>query len=85
LAIIPEMEGSWALPLHLEQISSFETPIHKAVFQLKQVCRHLTHWAVVVADSEYDTANFLRATAHLPCEKLLRLRPNRVLWGPPLP
>ncbi|NJK63352.1 MAG: hypothetical protein HC921_12305 [Synechococcaceae cyanobacterium SM2_3_1] len=49
----------------LAQLAVGITSIRKAVFQLKQVCRHLTHWAVVVADNEYATANFLRATAHL--------------------
>ncbi len=41
LAWIPEGEGSWALPLGHERISSHETPISRAVLQLKQVCRHL--------------------------------------------
>lgn len=42
LAVIPEMEGSWVLPLRHERITSFETPITKGVFQLKRACRHLS-------------------------------------------
>lgn len=41
LAWIPEEEGSWALPLRHERISSFETPLARAAFQLKQVSRAL--------------------------------------------
>jgi len=36
LDVIPEMEGSWVLPLRHERITSFETPLTKGVFQLKQ-------------------------------------------------
>ena len=36
LAWIPEDKGSWALPLRHERITSFETPISKAAFQLRQ-------------------------------------------------
>ena len=35
LAYIPEDKGSWALPLCHERITSFETPITRAAFQLK--------------------------------------------------
>jgi hypothetical protein len=36
---IPETEGSWALPLRHERITSWENPIDKATWQLKQVCQ----------------------------------------------
>ncbi|MFM7449632.1 MAG: hypothetical protein ACKO24_13670 [Leptolyngbyaceae cyanobacterium] len=35
LAWVPEESGSWALPLKHERITSFETPVSKATFQLK--------------------------------------------------
>ena len=35
LAVIPEMQGSWGLPLRHERITRFETPITKGIFQLK--------------------------------------------------
>ncbi len=41
LAWIPEHSGSWALPLRHERITSWENPISKAVWQIKQVCKHL--------------------------------------------
>ena len=37
IAWIPETEGSWALPLLHERITSFENPIEKAAAQLRQV------------------------------------------------
>ena len=37
VAWIPEKKGSWALPLRHERITSFETPISKAAFQLRPV------------------------------------------------
>ena len=61
LAWIPAEPGSWALPLRHERITSFETAISKASFQLKQVCgqmkvkvRHLG-----VYDRHYGNASFL--------------------------
>ena len=41
IAWVPEAQGSWALPLRHERITSFETPLSRAAFQLKQVCLHL--------------------------------------------
>ena len=36
IAWIPETQGSWALPLRHERITSWESPIEKAVWQLSQ-------------------------------------------------
>jgi hypothetical protein len=41
IAWIPEAQGSWALPFRHERITSWESPISKAVWQLKQVCKVL--------------------------------------------
>ncbi|MEG4348102.1 hypothetical protein QUB70_33260 [Microcoleus sp. A003_D6] len=38
IAWIPEAQGSWALPLLHERISSWSSPIEKAASQLKLVC-----------------------------------------------
>ena len=38
IAWIPEQQGSWALPLRHERITSWENPIQKAAWQLQQVC-----------------------------------------------
>lgn len=59
LAVIPESQGSWALPLRHERMTSFKTPISKAIFQVKQLCRRRHHPVVLLADSEYANASFL--------------------------
>lgn len=83
LVCVPERNGSWALPLLHERITSFETPIEKAAQQLKQVCTAIEDRPVSLWDSEYGCARFLKLTAEIACDKLIRLRPNRVVYGPP--
>lgn len=85
LVCLPEVSGSWVLPLLHERITSFETPIEKAAHQLKQVCTALSHRPLSLWDSEYGCASFVQLTANITCDKLMRLRPNRVLYGPPNP
>lgn len=85
LVCVPEAAGSWALPLLHERITSFETAIEKAVEQLRAVCAPLDHRPLSLWDSEYGCASFVNQTAEIPCDKLMRLRPNRVLYGPPKP
>jgi len=80
---IPEAEGSWALPLRHERITSWENPIGKAVWQLKQVCKHLPLRPISLLDSEYGCAPFVLKTADIPADKLMRLRSNLCLWGAP--
>lgn len=83
LVCVPEKTGSWALPLLHERITSFESPLTKAATQLKQVCEVLDHRPLSMWDSEYGCARFIQLTAEIACDKLMRLRPNRVLYGPP--
>ena len=83
IAWIPEDKGSWALPLRHDRISSHETPITRAVFQLKQVCRHLKERPITLWDSEYGCAKFIKLTANLNADKLIRLRPNRCIFAEP--
>lgn len=83
LAWIPQTGSSWALPLRHERITSFESPLSKAVWQLQQVCPSLPTRAISLWDSEYGCARFVLATAHIACDKLMRLRSNRCLWSAP--
>ncbi len=85
IAWIPEAQGSWALPLRHERITSFETPLKRAAFQLKQVCLHLEVRPIAAYDSEYGNAVFVKQTAGIEADLLLRLRPNLCLWGAPPP
>lgn len=83
LAWIPNQTGSWALPLRHERITSWESPISKAVWQLRQVCQELSCRPLSLWDSEYGCASFVLKSADIPADKLMRLRSNRNLWGPP--
>lgn len=85
IAWIPQAQGSWALPLLHERISSAETPIAKAATQLRQLCQQLPTRPLSLWDAEYGCAPFLLKTADLACDKLIRLRSNRVLYGAPPP
>jgi hypothetical protein len=83
IAWIPESEGSWALPLRHERITSAESAIGKAIWQLKQVCKHLPVRPISVWDSEYGCAPFVLKTANIQADILVRLRSNLCLWGQP--
>ena len=81
----PENKGSWALPLLHERISSQETSFEKASQQLREVQSQLGMRAISLWDAEYGCAPFLLATADIPTDKIIRLRPNLNLAGPPGP
>jgi hypothetical protein len=83
IAWIPEDSGSWALPLRHERITSFDNPLSKAAFQLRQACHHLEVRPLSIWDSEYGCASFLKLTADIKADKMMRLRPNRCLWEAP--
>ena len=79
----PEKKGSWALPLLHERITSQETPFEKASQELSEVQKQLGIRAISLWDAEYGCAPFLLATEKVPTDKIIRLRPNLNLAGPP--
>ena len=83
LAWVPEADSSWALPLRHERITSFETALTKAAFQLKQVCRDLSVRPLAAFDRHYGNGVFLKHTAGIKVDLLLRLASNRCVYGPP--
>lgn len=85
IAIVPETEGSWALPLLHERITSFENPIEKAASQLRLVCQNLPTRPLSLWDAEYGCASFVKQTCDIAADKLMRSRSNRVLYGAPPP
>jgi len=85
IAWIPEGSGSWALPLRHERITSWENPIDKGAWQLRQVCQHLAVRPISMWDSEYGCAPFVLKTADIVADKLVRLRSNLCLWSAPPP
>lgn len=84
IAIIPELHGSWALPLLHERITN-QKPVERAGQQLRRVCQRLAVRPLSLWDSEYGCAAFLKATADIPVDKLIRLRTNLCLEGPTKP
>lgn len=83
IAWIPEETGSWSLPLRHERITSWESPIDKAVWQLKQVCDYVPKRPISLWDSEYGCAPFVVKTADIEADKIMRLRSNLCLWSAP--
>jgi len=84
LVWVPEREGSWAPPLLHERIPSSQTPFVLASQQLSQVQSLLPLRAISLWDAEYGCAPFLKVTVRIPADKIIRLRPNLRLFGPPL-
>ena len=83
IAWIPESQGSWALPLLHERISSAEAPIQKAAAQLKEVCEQTKHPVLAVLDREYGNASWVIAQADIRADCLMRVRRNACFWSAP--
>lgn len=81
-------DSSWALPLSVERIPVGQT---EASVGAQQVLRFLAQcppagpWYLLVADAKYGSARFLRPLQGAAAETLVRLRKDRVLFGPPGP
>jgi hypothetical protein len=73
LAWVPEEQGSWVLPISDERITSFESAMSKAAFQLKQVSRQLAVRPLAAFDRHYGNGKFLKQTAEIEADLLLSL------------
>jgi hypothetical protein len=88
LSWVPEATGSWAVPLLHERIPTAATALTCAVAQLRAVSAALPPALgrpLALYDSQYGCAPFVQATASLPVDKILRLRPNLRLYRAPGP
>jgi len=85
VGIVPETSGSWCLPLDGRRISTTQTPVEAGALQLKQLLAKGDVRPLILGDSEYACAPFLKDMAGQPCDLLLRVRPNRVLYREPGP
>jgi Transposase DDE domain len=83
IAWLPAEQSSWALPLRHERITSWESPMSKAAWQLKQVLKHCSQKVLVLLDREYGNAKWVLATAKLEADCVMRIRSNTCLWGIP--
>ena len=85
LAYLPDDARSFALPLLHERIQSTTDPIKKGADQLRRVCQALEGRPISLWDSEYGCAPFVEATKDIDADSVIRIRPNRCLWGEPPP
>ncbi|MEG5042877.1 MULTISPECIES: transposase [unclassified Microcoleus] len=85
IAWIPEAQGSWALPLLHERISSGSSPILQAASQLKLVCEQSVNPVLAVLDREYGNASWVLplTQASILADCLMRVRKNACLWSAP--
>ena len=83
IAWIPEAQGSWALPLLHERISSASSPILQAASQLKLVGEQSVNPVLAVLVREYGNANWVLAQADIQADCLMRVRKNACLWSAP--
>ena len=84
LAVIPEAQGSWALPLLHERITD-QKPVSRRQSSCARCVSSLPVRPLSVWDAEYGCGAFLQATADVPADKLIRLRTNLCLEGPTKP
>jgi hypothetical protein len=66
-----------------ERITSFESALTKATFQLQQVSRQLTVRPLAAFDRHYGNGQFVNQTAEIEADLLLRLASNRCVYGVP--
>ncbi len=90
---VPETNSSWSLSLDVERVSSEQTDLEVGVGQVKRLCQARGErdqgLDIVAADTKYGNHHFLDALKDQPCpkipgwcEKVLRLRKDRVLFRP---
>jgi DDE superfamily endonuclease len=80
---VPQAQLPCVLPLLHKRITSLDTPIGKAATQLRQVYAQISGKVLFLGDGEYGSTPFLKKTSDIPCNKPIRLRPNRVLYHVP--
>lgn len=90
LAWVPEAHSSWAPPISVRRVPSDRTASEVGAEQVKQLCRQRKEAMekalyLIVGDGKYGNHHFLGALKDEPCGALVRLRRDRVLYGPPGP
>ena len=91
LSVLPETPSSWTYVLDNQRVPSQATQAQVAAQQLASILPLLPADALrpvpplLLADGYYGSATFLQQTQGLPCDKLLRLAKNRVLYRPAPP
>jgi hypothetical protein len=85
VVVLPERSSSWTYVLDTLRIPSHQTAGQVAAEQLAAIVPALPVRALLTGDRYYGSATFVRATAEVACDKLLRIPGNRVLYRPASP
>lgn len=88
LAWVAETGRSWALPVHTERITAQRDAVQTGVAQVQWLGEQRAASAgmdVVVGDGHYGNHRFLGQLNQADCALLVRLRCDRVLYGPAPP
>lgn len=85
LAWVPEAGRNWALPVNTERIPSRKDAVETGVAQVQWLCEQrsaCTGLDIVIGDGRYGNHRFLCGLSQVDCAVLVRLRRDRVLYGP---
>jgi hypothetical protein len=85
VVLLPAQASSWTYSLAADRIDTASSAIEVAAAQLRRLLPSLPSRPIVTTDRWYGCAPFLLATAELPCDKLLRVKSNRVFYRPAPP
>ena len=82
VVVLPEQPSSWTYTLDQQRIATQQTSTQVAAEQLSQLLALVAYRPVVTTDRWYSCQGFLRDTEQLACDKLLRVKRNRVFYRP---
>jgi hypothetical protein len=88
LTWVPQPGKSWALPISSERVTPHKSALETGSQQVKVLSQARSGFEgvnVVVGDGSYGNHEFLGALADQECALLVRLRCDRVLYGPAPP
>lgn len=80
LVVLPEQPSSWTYVLDNLRVPSDQTAGQVGAAQAAALVPDLPVRAILTGDRYYGSATFVRATAEVACDKLLRIPGNRVLY-----
>jgi hypothetical protein len=80
LTVLPETPSSWTYILDNIRVRSDQTQGEAAAEQIKEVVPLLNARPIAAADGYYGSVTFLKWMEDAPCDLLLRLPKNRVLY-----
>lgn len=82
VVVLPEPTSSWTYVLDHQRIPSQQSAGEMAAEQLTALVPDLPMRPLLVGDRYYGSARFVARTAHVACDKLLRVPGNRVFYRP---